>query len=137
MLSGNHSLKNSNVYGDWRIHNLSLENNLILYLPDIEHLLNEGDLKEVNFDDIAWKGKHLLSKYTTENCICCDGLRYIDSDTSFPGILTETTYNPYGSKYRMLDGKHRIAKLRSQGFTKSLFYVLEYESVKNYFKERE
>ena len=38
MLSGSHNLKNSDVYGDWRIHNLCLENNLVLYLPDIEHL---------------------------------------------------------------------------------------------------
>tara|TARA_R100000005_G_C4842388_1_gene113156 strand:+ start:77 stop:484 length:408 start_codon:yes stop_codon:yes gene_type:complete len=134
MLTGIHNLTSSPHYGDWRIPSISTANNLNLYLEDISHLLTEDKLQELDLDDIAWKGRHLPESQICNNCICCGGKRYQECDVSYPGIVVETIINPFGKKYRMLDGKHRIMKLREQGVERSMFYVLEYKVVKNYFK---
>lgn len=50
-------------------------------------------------------------------------LRYIMADTTYPMIVTEMV-NPHSLKYRMIDGRHRIHKLKSQGVSSSLFYII-------------
>eukprot|EP00929_Paragymnodinium_shiwhaense_P046130 TRINITY_DN23497_c0_g1_i3.p1 TRINITY_DN23497_c0_g1~~TRINITY_DN23497_c0_g1_i3.p1 ORF type:complete len:291 (+),score=59.65 TRINITY_DN23497_c0_g1_i3:52-873(+) len=46
-----------------------------------------------------------------------------------PGILAEGVENPCGARYRMLDGRHRICKLKKQAsaVTHARFYVLSAE----------
>ena len=51
--------------------------------------------------------------------------RYNACDIKFPGILTEGQ-NPYGCRYRMIDSKHRIIKMKNMGIEESLFYVINY-----------
>ena len=67
----------------------------------------------VKLSDIAWKGFNLDMSVRGENCICCDGDRFRDCDSTKPGILLEGIKNPGGRKYRCLDGKHRIEALLS------------------------
>ena len=44
--------------------------------------------------------------------------------------------NPFNKTYRMLDGKHRIDKMLSQGITKSLFYLLDLNEIIPYTELR-
>ena len=126
-LSGRHNFTLS-AYGDWRISN----DNLFVSLNKIIHLLEEDKLKLINFSDVAWKGMSLDISQRNENCICCHGKRFLNCNTDYPGIVTRFTGdipNPFGKKYRMLDGKHRIEKMLCQGITKSLFYVLDLNDI--------
>ena len=107
-------------YGDWTVNGVST----IIHLLDIQHLLTEDKLQEVSFDEIAFKGKH-FTNLRGPMCLCCDGARYYSAQIKFPGIIVEGMENPYGSRYRMIDGKHRIEKMIDSGKTSSVFYVLQ------------
>lgn len=128
MLTGNHTATVSYCYGDWRIHAISM-GALTLDLQSLLPLLTEDRLFTVDFEDIAWKGKHLPNRYVGENCLCCDGERYHKADTSFPCILLEGANNPYDLRYRALDGKHRLQRLVDAGETEGPCYVLSLKEV--------
>lgn len=103
------------VYGDWSLDDKIYD----LYLHDLLPVLNDKTgFHYVKLNDIAWKGFDLDMSVRGENCICCDGDRFRDCDSTKPGILLEGIKNPGGRKYRCLDGKHRIEALLSYEQTK-------------------
>ena len=114
MLKGNHWCIIDHYHGDWRID----EKEYVLHLETIKPFLTEESKKLIKFSDIGYKGKNLNPPLTKE--------RYDACDINFPGILTEGQ-NPYGCRYRMIDGKHRIFKMTNMGMTESLFYVIDYD----------
>ena len=116
------------VYGDWRISSKDVK----IHLADIAHLLTKKRLKMVDHENIAWKGMNLLEEYATNQCICCKGERYRNCDFQFPGILVENAPNPFNLKFRMIDGKHRIAKMRKMGIFRSLYYVIPFKNFKKH-----
>ena len=89
----------------------------MLHLENIKPLLKNEAKKLIKFSDIGYKGKNMNPPLVKE--------RYDACDINFPGILTEGQ-NPYGCKYRMIDGKHRIIKMKDMGMTEGLFYIIEY-----------
>tara|TARA_B100001094_G_scaffold82592_1_gene78865 strand:- start:1445 stop:1783 length:339 start_codon:yes stop_codon:yes gene_type:complete len=105
----------------------------IIDLGDIEHLLTKKRLKMINHDLIGWKGMHFSSE---EFFKTLDLKRYDDCDIVYPCILVKNAPNPYNKKYRMIDGKHRIAKMRQNGIHKSLFYVLQPAKIERYLKSK-
>tara|TARA_B100001057_G_scaffold99919_1_gene96899 strand:- start:559 stop:927 length:369 start_codon:yes stop_codon:yes gene_type:complete len=113
MLKGLHLCDIDKIYGDWRID----EKEYILNLKKIKPFLTKESKKLINFKDIGHKGKnsnYLLHKE-----------RYDAADISYPCILTEGQ-NPYNCKYRMIDGKHRITKMKNMGIKKSMFYIVDF-----------
>lgn len=128
-LTGRHTCKVTAAYGDWRIHEVSMSQYVYINLPD---LVLPKEPVELSLFDIAWKGKHLPGKFKGENCICCQGVRYLDCDTSYPGIVVEGINNPYKLPYRLIDGKHRVQRLRDSGEKTGLFYVLTKDQVMGY-----
>ncbi len=134
MLKGKHSAKLCPLSGDWRYDDQ--ENNgyiLRLYMRDITHLLSDDRLMLIDHNDIAYKGFNLDESLKGENCVCCDGERFKECDTSFPGILMKGQ-NTFNKPYRMIDGKHRLFKLIYNGINKSSFYILEYDEIQHYLK---
>ena len=126
-IKGIHNCQYKNtVYGDWRVND---DNLTVLRLSDIIHLLNDDIIQTVDHIDIAWKGMHLHPQYTTDNCLCCKGRRYKECDIQYPGIISINAPNPYNKKYRMIDGKHRIAKMLQLGISRSKFYVIEFNEL--------
>ena len=126
-ISGIHNCQyKNNIHGDWRVNN---DNSTVLRLSDILHLLTDDIIETVDHDEIGWKGMHLHPHYTTDNCICCNGRRYKTCDIKYPGILSVNAPNPYNKKYRMIDGKHRIAKMLQLGISRSKFYVIEFKEL--------
>ena len=105
----------------------------IIDLGDIEHLLTKKRLKMINHDRIGWKGMHFPKEYFFKTL---DSKRYDNCDISYPCILVENAPNPYNKKYRMIDGKPRIAKMRQIGIQKSLFYVLQPAKIERYLKPK-
>jgi hypothetical protein len=112
-------------YGDWRINNKCQR----LMLKDIEHLLTDDRKKTIKHNEIAWKGYNLRDQDIGYNCNCCGGARYHTCDTAYTPIIVENMPNPANRKYRMIDGRHRMQKLRLSNDTESDFYVLEYTDV--------
>ena len=127
-ISGIHNFGISLEYGDWRISEIPRD----LHLYDIIHLLNSTEL--VQHSEIGWKGMHLPSDFSTIHCLCCNGQRYENCDIAYPGILVKNAPNPYNKKYRMIDGKHRMAKMRKMGITQSKFYVLDFDQITDFIK---
>ncbi len=111
------------------------EDDLILKLSDIEHLLLNSKLEYVEYNQIGFKGDNLNIEKRGENCVCCKGEKYKKCDPNFYGILVMGVSNPKNKKYRMIDGKHRLEKLMSLGFDKSLFYVLSLNEIQSFFKK--
>ena len=117
------------VYGDWSLDDKIYD----LYLHDLLPVLNDKTgFHYVKLSDIAWKGFDLDMSVRGENCICCDGDRFRDCDSTKPGILLEGIKNPGGRKYRCLDGKHRIEVLLSYGQEYGNFYILNMDYIRNH-----
>ena len=114
MLIGNHWCNVDPTYGDWRID----EKDYILPLERIKKYLKKESKKLVKFSDIGYKGKDMNGLGMAEE-------RYNACDIKFPGILTEGQ-NPYGCRYRMVDGRHRILKMTNMGIKESMFYIIDY-----------
>ena len=131
-LSGFHRCSVSPTYGDWLLRDVS-DDNLFLYMNDLKHLLIEDKLQMLYHNEISWKGDNLPLNLTGSECICCGGERYHNCNIKFPGIVVEAS-NPSNKKYRLLDGKHRIRKMIDKGIDQSLFYVLNLENIRQYFR---
>ena len=127
-LIGRHSLHSScRVYGDWSFNGIEG----FIYLEKLRPFLTEKRLEKIKIDEIGWKGRH-LSEEESINCPCCNGERYTTCDINIPGIVSSNAPNPYGKKYRMIDGKHRIRKRLNNGRTNGLFFVFTYEEIKKF-----
>ena len=129
-----HVAKCDKVEGNWGFPRSDGKFGFIskIFIQDILHLLVDSRLKTIDLCDIAWKGKHFFPHYTGDYCYCCNGSFYKDIDLSYPGIVLENAPNPYDSKYRMIDGRHRIMKLLNSGVTSSQYYVINYDEIKEY-----
>ncbi len=122
---GWHYCVDSEVYGDWSIDGRKCR----LRLSDISHLLIETEI--IDHEEIAWKGMHFTDWHRVlDKCICCNGERYKSCDITYPGVICKGAPNLYNKKYRMIDGKHRMAKMRSLNISKSPYYVIEYDAIK-------
>tara|TARA_B100000287_G_scaffold253138_1_gene237839 strand:- start:9021 stop:9452 length:432 start_codon:yes stop_codon:yes gene_type:complete len=110
---------------DWRI----LENqDAVLGLADIEHLLTPNRISIVEHGEICWRGiEHIHSNWGDVNKI--DKV-----DIDYPCILGINIKNPCKYKYRLIDGNHRMLKMNKQGITKSKFYVLTLEDFQQYLQ---
>ena len=115
MLIGRHWCNIDPTYGDWRID----EKEYVLHLRRLKPFLKKESKKLIKFSEIGYKGKDMNPLLSEE--------RYNACDINFPGILTEGQ-NPYGCKYRMIDGKHRIIKMNDKGIKESLFYIIDYNT---------
>jgi len=130
-LKGSHSLHLfSPIYGDWSFNGIEG----IIYLEKLIPFLKWNKLKKIKINEIGWKGMH-LSEEESINCPCCNGERYIKCDIDIPGIVALNTPNPYGKKYRMIDGKHRIRKRLNNGFTDGWFFVFTYKEIKKFYSQ--
>lgn len=57
-----------------------------------------------------------------------DTIRYSQANTVYPMIVSKM-HNPHDLPYRMLDGRHRIHKLKEQNHSSGMFYIIPEEIV--------
>ena len=126
-LEGYHSFSYSKDYGDWTIGNGSCA----IKVSDLAPLLKPERLKVLEHVDIAWLGCN-LKEGIREDCLCCQGERYKKCDTKYPGIIVQDIPNPFWRKYTLIDGKHRMQKIRASGVTESPFYLLKFLDIKRF-----
>ena len=116
--------------GSWALNDFAIS---FIFVHDVTVLVSPSHLKEVKFDDIDYSGMEHYPQRAGWNCNCCRGEVYANANILFPGILIDGMDNPNGLRYRMIDGRHRLDKMRINGMTKSKFYVFDYSEVKHLF----
>ena len=135
-LTGFHRCNMSATYGDWRLPQVS-NDDLFLYLSEIEHLLTDNRRENLFISDISWKGENLPLEMTGSKCICCNGERYRNCNTKYSGIVLDHASNNSLKRYRLLDGKHRLRKLIDSGYYRANFYVLQLDEIQQYFRKKQ
>ena len=135
-LTGFHRCNMSATYGDWRLPQVS-NDDLFLYLSEIEHLLTDDRRENLFITDISWKGENLPLEMTGSKCICCNGERYRNCNTKYSGIVLDHASNNSLKRYRLLDGKHRLRKLIDSGYYRANFYVLTLDEIQKYFRKKQ
>ena len=115
------SCKHQGIHGDWRVDSKKCK----LHLIDIVHLINQNELYTLNHEDIAWGVSARPPK---------SNLRYQRCDVSYPCIVARDAPNPFGKKFRLLDGAHRMSKMMDMGITESNFYILEFAEIRQFLR---
>ena len=126
-LEGSHSFKVCKDYGDWTIGH----GHCSIKFSDLIPSLTPERLKVLDHVDIAWLGCD-FKKQIEENCLCCNGERYKKCDIKYPGIIVQDIPNPFWKKYTLIDGKHRMQKMRANGITQSPFYIFKFPEIKKF-----
>ena len=129
MLSGKHTCR-----GDWVVGEVEQYIELNELLPTIE----ARNPVLISHSEIGWKAMNSPDDKINHD----NGLRYDNADIDCPCILAEGVYNPAGRKYRMVDGSHRITKMRIEtNRTESYFYILTkdefYSHLKNFMTAKD
>jgi len=125
--NGSHAFKVCRNYGDWTIGH----GNCYIQFSDLIPYLTPERLKVLDHIDIAWLGCD-LKKGIEEDCLCCGGTRYRKCDIKYPGIIVQDIPNPFWKKYTLIDGKHRMQKMRASGITQSPFYLFKFSEIKRF-----
>ena len=122
-----------NHYGDYRIRELS-EPGTFVSLNALSMLfLDDDHLQTISFDQIQYYGFDEPDRMTGLNCRCCDGHRTRYANIDYPGVILDGTETFSGRRYRSMDGRHRIFKMKHYGYTESLFFVLHLDEIRDYF----
>ena len=100
--------------GDWKIS----EEPLIFNLSCLNDVISDLECKTISHNNIGYK-------YLHKPGVKINSKRFHDCDISFPGIAVEGAENPYGRRYRIIDGTHRIIKMSTNtDAIESKFYVM-------------
>eukprot|EP00940_MAST-03C_sp_MAST-3C-sp2_P003455 g3455.t1 len=123
---------------DWRI---TFGVDELVDLSPLWNYIRKHDPIMVDHDKIAWKGMQMIdmiremvqlfreSRNGGENHpFERRARRYIDAEIRYPGIVVRGAPNPRGLPYRLVDGAHRMAKMKmSTNISKSAFHVIPLE----------
>lgn len=123
---GTHSCRKESNSGDWSINDN--EEDQGIDLRTLRYLLTKDKLEMVTHSKICHKS---LGEDTLQ---LEGGIRYDKAQIKYPGILIRNGKNPKNLKYRMIDGNHRMVKMKNQGIKESKFYVLEYDDIKDHLR---
>lgn len=118
MLTGKHSCVHQ-----WQINGREMK----IRMENVAPLLEDREPVIVDHDEICWKFKEnpMRRRDTSRD-------RYDKANVMIPGIIAEGAPNPCNLKYRMIDGVHRITKLKIEtNYTKSKFFILTLEEFNN------
>tara|TARA_Y100000361_G_scaffold37821_1_gene32367 strand:- start:2375 stop:2749 length:375 start_codon:yes stop_codon:yes gene_type:complete len=109
-INGKHECLN-----EWTINNYPIR----LSLKDF----NIPNLEIIKFEDIATKR------------VQGNNLRYECADYRFPMVVAKNVQNPYNKKYRLIDGKNRLHKLKRMGIQSGLFFVISEDEFMKVFNK--
>lgn len=109
MLDGTHSCTK-----EWRVYD---NKDSYLSISDLQPIIDTREPELLSHKDIGWKCMYDPYFKIDE--------RYLLADIMCPGIVAIDVTNPYNKPYRMVDGSHRMAKMKLEtNFNASFFYVI-------------
>jgi len=121
--NGKHTFKEYH-YGDWSYNG----NHCYIIQGEIDHLLIDSKIKILNTNDIGWKWEDLdISSDLGVHKL--NSNRYKTVDMSYKPIVIKNAPNPKNKLYRLIDGCHRMLKMKMDGITENSFYVLENDEI--------
>lgn len=95
-------------------------------IMQVHKIASEDKIRNVSFDEIASK------PYTPPLPSNSKGhKRYSDSDINYPCYLVEME-NPYSKRYRMIDGRRRLYKMKEAGQVSGQFIVFKFTDIHPY-----
>ena len=105
---------------DWRLYDYQ-KRALKVRIRDICPHLKRSNIVEIPFDEIAY----VHMQYPLQEF---ERVHMIGSvDISYPCIIAQGIRNPHNRPYVVLDGRHRMHRMRTLGMTKSKFYLVDKE----------
>ena len=108
---------------DWRVIFANINEYHYIEVVDLLPLLASREPITLPHEQICWRGQD-------DNFLCIkkQTKKYEDCDISFPGLVAESVPNPKDLPYRMIDGCHRMAKMKWEHpeITESPFLVISY-----------
>ena len=127
LLTGNHLLNICSFTNlDWRVSD-KVE---IIRIDRLAPIIKELEPVLVHHDEISWKYMADPKEKKRRSKV-----RYYHANVMIPGILAEVP-NPHNLKYRLIDGAHRMCKLKLEtNFTKSMFYIISAEDFYNLLED--
>ena len=118
------------IEGDWSLPGLDPDTPYVIKMkPHIFNLIKIKSLlpETVEISDICYKPKNDFQKGRQ---------RYLEADTSYPGIIVTNMTNPENKKYRMIDGSRRLHRLiEDTNATSATFYILDFSDVAPYIEK--
>ena len=105
-------------FDDWRL-NSNQNYKIAVIIKDL--LPHCKDLIKVPLDQIAYVSMHLSPEEFEKIC------RKNPVDISYPGIIVPGLRNPFNLPYVLIDGRHRMHKMKQLGITESKFYIISQE----------
>jgi hypothetical protein len=108
--------------GEWEIKNIGPS---IIKIPLLFPLIKYKNIypQKLTLDDVSYKKL---------DAVDTNSRRFILADITYPLIAVENMPNPHGKRYRMIDGRHRLLKQINLGNSKFLFYILQYDDIKQF-----
>lgn len=105
---GVHKCDNTPLWGDWTVKDNC---NHGLFIGDIKHLLTKDRLVRLNHKIIASQPMHSKEKYKKCNI-------------KLPCIVAKNVKNPKKLPYRLIEGSHRMQKMKDNNIKNSMFYTI-------------
>mmetsp|Transcript_11597 Transcript_11597/g.34536 ORF Transcript_11597/g.34536 Transcript_11597/m.34536 type:complete len:257 (+) Transcript_11597:163-933(+) len=119
----------SNKYRWWGANELGNLTAGCITVEDAMHTILDAKIHpvDVSFEDICVPPMNPSNLHDLDR-ICGSKLGELDHMTrgraQLPSIIVETKRNPCGRRYTMMDGMHRICRLKRAGAARGCFYVL-------------
>lgn len=93
----------------------------------IRSLIDHINLTGANAVDVP------IESIATKGDVIVNSTRYQLADISYPLIISRME-NPQGLEYRLIDGRHRLHKLRNEGHSSAACYIIDPTVVINNFQ---
>lgn len=115
------------MYGEWAVP--PYEQSFLNLVSLVRQCGNNRKPSIISFDEVAgkpadWFGGNDFS-----------GSRFRKADPKFPGIVVDGMPNPERKRYRLVDGRRRLHKLKCMGKSEGPFFVFEYSEIKPFIQE--
>lgn len=105
------------IHGEWRLPPLDANRTWLIWIePVVERTLDRLPVM-LDFEQVC----HRREVVSAERLAACD--------PEIPGIVLRAAANPCGLPYRLIDGNHRVHRLRGAGQMCGPFFVFDFADV--------
>ena len=105
------------IHGDWRLPPLDPGRTWLIWIEPIIERTAALLPVALDFDQVC----HRREVVSEDRLAACD--------PEIPGIVLRAAANPCGLPYRLIDGNHRLHRLRGAGRVRGPFFVLDFADV--------
>ena len=105
------------IHGDWRLPPLDPDRTWLIWIEPLFERTATRVPVVLDLDQVCHR-REVVSEARLAGC-----------NPEIPGIVLHAAANPCGLPYRLIDGNHRLHRLRNAGRTRAAFFVFEFADV--------